>query len=246
MVWITEAQPTTTAAATVASTTTTTTAAAAVGSTTNSISLSSLNSIDGNSIGSALLASTALPLTQIAFATSATSATAAQSGSILASTASFSGALEKSLQFGFAEVTRRVVTQVAKNGIKRVSTIALALVVTKSSMGGNLLSSSTAPVPTSNLLSIASTPYSAVFFSINHNDRIFTIDNQFNETVTCIDNNNFSFNFNKSITCQIDANNNGIKCNTTNFVTEINCGVRSKSALTINSLFQQFQKFQVH
>ncbi|KAM9943769.1 hypothetical protein ACTFIT_008347 [Dictyostelium discoideum] len=78
-------------------------------------------------------------------------------------------------------------------------------------MGGNLLSSSTAPVPTSNLLSIASTPYSAVFFSINHNDRIFTIDNQFNETVTCIDNNNFSFNFNKSITCQIDANNNGIK-----------------------------------
>ncbi|KAM9970917.1 hypothetical protein ACTFIR_002781 [Dictyostelium discoideum] len=179
-------------------------------------------------VAAALLASTALPLTQIALATSAT---AAKSGSILASTASFSGALEKSLQFGFAAVTRRVVTQVAKDGIKRVSTIALAMVVTKSSMGGNLLSSSsTAPVPTSNLLSIASTPYSAVFFSINHNDRIFTIDNQFNETVTCIDNNNLSFNFNKSFTCQINANNNGIKCNTTNFGTEINCGVRSKSA----------------
>ncbi|EAL61963.1 hypothetical protein DDB_G0291065 [Dictyostelium discoideum AX4] len=178
-------------------------------------------------VAAALLASTALPLTQIALATSAT---AAKSGSILASTASFSGALEKSLQFGFAAVTRRVVTQVAKNGIKRVSTIALAMVVTKSSMGGNLLSSSTAPVPTFNLLSIASTPYSAVFFSINHNDRIFTIDNQFNETVTCIDNNNLSFNFNKSFTCQINANNNGIKCNTTNFGTEINCGVRSKSA----------------
>ncbi|KAM9994049.1 hypothetical protein ACTFIZ_012026 [Dictyostelium cf. discoideum] len=178
-------------------------------------------------VAAALLASTALPLTQIALATSAT---AAKSGSILASTASFSGALEKSLQFGFAAVTRRVVTQVAKDGIKRVSTIALAMVVTKSSISGGLLSSSTAPVPTSNLLSIASTPYSAVFFSINHNDRIFTIDNQFNETVTCIDNNNLSVNFNKSFTCQINANNNGIKCNTTNFGTEINCGVRSKSA----------------
>ncbi|KAM9994050.1 hypothetical protein ACTFIZ_012028 [Dictyostelium cf. discoideum] len=178
-------------------------------------------------VAAALLASTALPLTQIALATSAT---AAKSGSILASTASFSGALEKSLQFGFAAVTRRVVTQVAKDGIKRVSTIALAMVVTKSSISGGLLSSSTAPVPTSNLLSIASTPYSAVFFSINHNDRIFTIDNQFNETVTCIDNNNLSVNFNKSFTCQINSNNNGIKCNTTNFGTEINCGVRSKSA----------------
>ncbi|KAN0037919.1 hypothetical protein ACTA71_000090 [Dictyostelium dimigraforme] len=176
-------------------------------------------------VAAAILASTLLPLTEIALVASAA---AAKSGTLLASSSSFAGALEKSLQFGYAAVTRRVVTQVAKNGVKRVSTLALAMVVTKASMGP--LSSPLVSVPKASLLSIASTPYSAVFFSINHNDRIFTINNQFNETVTCIDNNNYSVNFNKSFTCQINSANNGIKCNTTNFGTEINCGVRSSSA----------------
>ncbi|KAN0008812.1 hypothetical protein ACTFIU_002105 [Dictyostelium citrinum] len=179
-------------------------------------------------IAAALLASTALPLTELALITSAT---AVKSGSLLASTASFSAALERSLQFGYAAVTRRVITQVAKNGVKRVSTLALAMIVTKPSISvGSGGSGLLAIPPSTNLLSSnLSTPYSGVFFSINHNDRIFIINNQFNETVTCIDNNDKRVNFNQSFTCQINTNNNGIKCNTTNFGTQINCGVRSNS-----------------
>ncbi|KAN0050987.1 hypothetical protein ACTA71_006732, partial [Dictyostelium dimigraforme] len=177
-------------------------------------------------ISMALLLSISLPLS-IEALTIASDVT--KIDSTLAAISSFTEALEKSLLFGYSAVPKRVVTQVAKNGIKRVSTLVLAMIVSKSSIGSTLPSSTSLPISKTNYLS--TTPYSGVYFSINHNDRIFTIDNQYNETVTCIDINNYKVNFTKSFTCQINNSNNGINCNNTiNFSSEINCGIGGSSS----------------
>ncbi|KAK5579898.1 hypothetical protein RB653_009586 [Dictyostelium firmibasis] len=175
-------------------------------------------------VSSALAVAATLPLTKLALAASAA---ASELGSLLASTASLAAAIEKSLEIGFAAITRRLILRIAKDGVKRVSTLVLAMVVTKTSMA--VTKSSMVGTQTPILNSISLTPYSGVYFSINHNDRIFTVTNEYNETVICTDGNN-KVNFNQSFTCQINSNNNGIKCNNIDFSTEINCGVRSSSA----------------
>ncbi|KAN0038048.1 hypothetical protein ACTA71_000220 [Dictyostelium dimigraforme] len=129
-------------------------------------------------------------------------------GSTLAALSSLTEALEKSLLFGYSAVPKKV----TKNSVKRVSTLVLAMIVSKSSIDSTLPS---LPISKTNYLS--TTPYSGVYFSINHNDHIFTSLNcQYDigeksmkiygqkSTIYCKDGNNqfnYNYNYNSTIFC---------------------------------------------